>query len=75
MLHKLCMTLGAYSQIDLSLNLICDFSRTQIMKRNRKLHNTRGVRLFRPQAVEGQPYCEGAFYFDIEVLHLENIFF
>ena len=32
------------------------------MKWNRKLHNTRGVRVFRPQAVEGKPYCEGAFF-------------
>ena len=62
MLHKFCMIIGTYSQKDLSLNLICDFSRTQIMKRNRKLHNTGGVRVFRPQAVEGQPYCEGAFF-------------
>ena len=62
MLHKFCMIIGSYSQKDLSLNLICDFSRTQTMKRNRKLHNTRGVRVFRPQAVEGQPYCEGAFF-------------
>ena len=58
----ICMILGTYSQKDLSLNLICDFSRTQTMKRNRKLHNTRGVRVFRPQAVEGQSYCEGAFF-------------
>ena len=50
----ICMILGTYSQKDLSLNLIC--------KWNRKLHNTRGVRVFRPQAVEGQSYCEGAFF-------------
>ena len=62
MLHKFCMIIGTCSQKDLSLNLICDFSRSQTMKWNRKLHNTRGVRVFRPQAVEGQSYCEGAFF-------------